>query len=70
MTDRTERLTQMKSHKIVELPLLNCYHCYFPVICLIESRSIQNWQMQESFKFQLNTYLVSDRFDFTAANHS
>ena len=50
MTDRTERLTQMKSHKIVELPLLNCYHCYFPVICLIESRSIQNGQNAREFQ--------------------
>ena len=50
MTDRTERLTQMKSHQIVELPLLNCYHCYFPVICLVESRSIQNRQNAREFK--------------------
>ena len=32
MADRTERMTQMKSHKIVELPLLNCYHFYYPVM--------------------------------------
>lgn len=47
MADRTERLTQMERHKIVELLLLNCY---FPVICLIESRSIENRQNAREFK--------------------
>lgn len=50
MADRTERLTQMERHKIVELLLLNCYHGYFPVICLTESRSIQNRQNAREFK--------------------
>lgn len=62
MTDRTESLTQMKSHKIVELPLLNCYHCYFLVFMsdwITQYPKLTKRKRVSSFKWKL-TWSLTD----------